>query len=277
MVNLYKDLGKTAKKLLNDDFIYGGKKVELKTKTEAGMTYTVKGAQDAGKGDAISGDLSCKYAVSGATLTTKMLTSGQLSQEVCFENTGVKGLKLTLLGGLGSKQVINGSAEYMHPHMSYTAAVNALGAPSIISSLAVGTSGFTVGVDGEYDVESKLLKKVDGVVNYNDGKENEATIMALSKASKFKFSYSHIVSQDFAVAAEFLYDKAAESKLLTMGTRYEVDRDTTLKTRIDSAGAIAISYIQEIRKGTKLTLCSRFDVRNIEKTSHKFGLSLVIE
>ena len=250
--------------------------MQLKTKTDSGMTFTTTGVQSA-KCEELAGDLSCKYTMAGATWTTKIFTSGRMTHEATLENTGVKGLKLTMFGGLGAKNIIIGSAEYVHPHLAYTAAVNALGSPAVQSSLAVGGNGMTVGVEGEYDIEKKELKKLDGVLNYSDGKDQEATISISGKGTKAKFAYSHLVSRDFSVAAEFEYDKPIEHKLLTMGTKYEVDRDTTLKTKIDSAGAFSVSYIQEIRSGTTLTLCSRFDVRNMGKTSQVFGLSLVIE
>lgn len=276
MVKLYKDLGKTAKKLLNDDYIYGDKKVQLKTKTSNGMTYTTTAKQSGGDGS-LAGELSCKYAVNGSTMTTKFFTSGKLTQEVELQKTGVKGLKLTLLGGLGPSQSLLTTAEYVHPHLSLVSAANLLGKQSVNAALTMGVHGVTAGVAGEFDLESKEIKNVDGAVNYSHGKEHEATAMLLKKGAQAKFAYSHIVTSDFSVAAEFLYDIKNDGKLLTMGSKYEVDPETTLKMKIDSAGAFSVSYIQEIRKQTTLTLCSRFDVRNLDKASHKFGLSLVVE
>lgn len=240
------------------------------------MTYTTTGKLS-GKDESLEGDLSCKYTFSGASMTTKLFTSGKLTQEMVLENTGVKGLKLTVLGGLAPKHSVVATAEYIHPHVSLVAAANVMGTPAVNSSMTFGLHGVTAGVQGQFDLESKELKSVDGVINYCSGKEHEATGMVMDKGNKLKFAFSHIVSQDWSVAAEFLVDRTADTKLLTMGTKYEVDADTTLKTKMDSAGAFSVSYIQEIRRNTTLTLCSRFDVRNLEKPSHKFGLALVIE
>lgn len=248
----------------------------MKTKTSNGITYTTTGKLS-GESDALSGDLSCKYSQSGATLTTKLFTTGQLTEEMVLENLGGKGLKLTCLGGIGPKQSLLATAEYVHPHLSVVTAANLIGSPAVRNSITLGMHDFTVGVQGDFNMDSKELKGVNGVLNYSSGKEHEATCMLLNNASKAVFTYSHIVSRDFTVAAEFEYDMSADTKVLTMGTKYEVDNETTLKTKIDSAGAFSQSYSQEIRKNTTLTLCSRFDVRNLEKPSHKFGLSLVIE
>lgn len=262
--------------LLNDDYIYGDKKVQIKTKTTNGMTYTTT-AKQSGKDGSLAGDLSCKYNVLGSTTTTEVFTSGKLTHKMELEKTGVKGLKFTVLGGLGPKQTLVATSEYVHPHLSVVTGVNCLGSQAVNSAITLGVHGFTAGVQGELDVESKQLKNVDGVLNYSNGKEHEATCFLLDKASKAKFAYSHLVSSDFSVAADFLYDVTADTKVLTMGSKYEVDPETTLKMKIDSAGAVSVSYIQEIRKNTTLTLCSRFDVRHLDKASHKFGLALVME
>ncbi|PXF48510.1 Voltage-dependent anion-selective channel [Gracilariopsis chorda] len=293
MVKLYKDLGKTAKKLLNDDFICGEKKIQLKTKTDSGMTYTTTGKllskvetiapkddKDTPKEQLIEtlcGDLSCKYKLSGATMTTKLFTSGMLTQEVELENTGVKGLKLNVLGLLGEKQSLLATAEYIHPHVSFVAKADALAKAAVTSSMTVGMHGITAGVQGTLDIESKNVNKVDAILNYSSGKEHEATVMLMDKGKKAKFAYSHVRNSDFSVAAEFEYNRDKDSKELAMGTKYEVDRDTTLKTKITSGGSFSVSYIQDIRANTTLTICSNFNVIGDKKPSHRFGLALVIE
>lgn len=262
--------------LLNDDYIYGDKKVQLKTKTSNGMTYTTT-AKQLDKDGSLTGDLSCKYNVSGSTMTTEVFTSGKLTHKMELDKTGVKGLKFTALGGLGPKQSLVATAEYVHPHVSVVSAVNCLGSQSINSAITLGVHGVTAGVQGEFDVESKQLKNIDGVLNYSNGKEHEATCFLLANHTKAKFAYSHLVWSDFSVAADFEYDMSKDTKVLTMGSKYEVDPETSLKMKIDSLGMFSLSYIQEIRKNTTLTLCSRFDVRNLDKPAHKFGLALVME
>lgn len=224
----------------------------------------------------LSGDLSCKYKFSGATMTTKLFTSGKLTQEMELD-TGVKGLKLTVLGSLGEKQCLLATAEYLHPHVSVVTMADAMEKLKIKSSMTVGMHGVTAGVDGCLDVESKELKDMNAILNYSNGREHEATCMILDNGKKAKFAYSHIRNSDFSVAAEFEYNRVKDSKELTMGTKYEIDRDTTLKTKIDSMGSFSLSYIQDIRKNTTLTICSHFNVIGSEKPSHRFGLALVIE
>lgn len=266
---------------MEDDYIAGQKKIQLKTKTSNGMTYTTTGklttASKTAK-DILSGDISCKYSLSGATLTTKLLTSGEMSQEVVLENTGVNGLKLTLLGGLGgAAQTLTATGEYIHHHAAMLTSVKCLGAPSVSSSLTLGSNGVTAGIKGDFDIETKELKNTESVINYSNGKEHEATCKVTDYGSKFNFAYSHIRNEDFSVAANLQYEKEADRKTLAMGVKYEVDPETTLKSKIDSNGQFSLSYVQQIRRNTTLTLCSQFSVLSGDKNTHKLGLGLVIE
>lgn len=260
---------------MNDDYIFDTKKVQFKTATANGITYTTTGV--VGKDGEVVGDLSCKSKVSGAQMTTKLLTSGMVTQEMVLDNTGVQGLKLTVLGGLGQNHSLEATGEYVHPHVSALVKANCLQTPWVQSSLAVGLHGVTAGVEAKVDVEKKKVEYVDGVINYSKSSEHEATVMVLSNATTAKFMYSHEVSPDLSVAGEFRYDMANDDKTLTMASKFDVDEDLTLKSKITSNGDLSLCLVQKIRKNTTLTLCSRFDVSKLETPLDRFGLSLVLE
>ena len=248
----------------------------MQSRTANGITYSAK-AIEVGKSGSLAGDLAIKYQVYGAAMTTKLFTAGYLTNEAVIDRLGVKGLKLTVLGGLTSEsQTGSASLEYLHPNFAASAKV-ATGGPKLAGSLAVGSEGWTVGAEAEYDAESQVLKSVNGALNYIDGKESEATLTVLDAGKVTKFAYSHDIRSDFSVAAEFAYDTENDSKLMTMGTKYNIDPITILKTKIDSAGTLAVSYIQALRPNTTLALCTKFDVRNMEKGTNKIGMSLCID
>lgn len=270
--------------ILGDDYLGNEKSIELKTKTMNGVTYTSSGVLN-GETNVIDGGLSCKYKVSGASMTSKLTTAGQLTHESVLDNTGVKGLKLTILGGVGCTQIVTATGEYVHPHVSSIIKADFLNKPSITSSLTLGLNGVNIGGQGKYDVDSKEIRNINGILNYSNN-EHEASIQILDKGKSSSVSYSHIISNDFSVAAEFMYgagsnggseDTTTTTKLLTMGTKYDVDDETCIKAKFNSAGSMWLCYVQEIRKNTKLTLSTMFDVRKMEKPSHTFGLALAIE
>lgn len=243
-------------RLLYDDYIYD-KKVEVKTKTQAGMTYTTSGIQN-GLDGSLSGNLSLKFSpVAGSTVTSKFFTSGNMTHEAVLENLGVEGLKLTLLGGMGSKQVGVGTAEYVHKNLAITSAVDALFGPIAHTSATIGYDVFTAGLEAEYDSRTKDVSKCNFALNYSDGRESEATLTFLNKGDTAKLAYSHSARPDLSIAGEFLYDRRIDAKLLTMGIKYDVDRDTSLKAKITSDGLVSASYIQVSQYCSSLPLCSR--------------------
>jgi voltage-dependent anion channel protein 2 len=242
------------------------------------MTYTTTGIQ-AAKDDSLAGDLALKFApVSGALVTSKFFTSGKMTHEAVLDALGVPGLKLTVLAGAGGpNQVAVGTVEYVHKSIATTASVDALHGPTAHASLTAGYGAFTGGVEAEYDTASNAFNKCNLSSSYTDGNESEATLTVLNKGETAKLAYSHLVRNDFSVAGEFLYDRKADAKLLTLGVKYDVDRQTSLKAKINSAGLVSASYLQEIRPSTTLILCQKLDVSNPDKSTHKFGLSLVME
>jgi voltage-dependent anion channel protein 2 len=265
-----------APRLLNDDYI-DDKKLQIKTKTRNGMTYTSTAVQS-GKSDALAGDLSLKFCpVAGTTVTSKLFTSGNMTHEAVMERLGVAGLKLTVLGGMGTQQLGVGTVEYVSKNVAFTSAVDVLSGPIVHAAVTAGADVVTGGVEAEYDTKAKSFRRYNFALNYTDGKESEATLTLLNKGETGKLAYSHLARPDLSVAGEFLYDRRADAKLLTMGIKYEVDRETTLKAKINSDGLVSSSYIQEIRPGTTLILSQKLDVRNVDKSTHKLGLSLVIE
>jgi Eukaryotic porin len=241
------------------------------------MTYTSTGVQNV-KSDALAGDLSLKFSpMAGTTVTSKLFTSGNMTHEAVMERLGVSGLTLTILGGMGSKQVGVGTVEYVTKNAALTSAVDVLSGPIVHAAVTAGLDVATVGVEAEYDTKARNFRRYNFAVNYADSKESEATLTVLNKGETGKLAYSHLARPDLSVAGEFLYDRRADAKLLTMGVKYEVDRETTLKGKINSDGLVSTSYIQEIRPGTTLILSQKLDVRNVDKSTHKLGLSLVIE
>lgn len=217
--------------------------MQVKTKTANGMAYTATGVY--GGDQAVKGDLSIKLTpVAGATITSKLFTTGNMTHEAVLDKLGVNGLKLTFLGGMGSRQIGVTTMEYMNKNVALTTAMDVVSGPVAHATLTAGSNAFTCGVEGEYDTSTKEFKKGNFVVNYSDGKESEATVTVLNKGDSAKLAYSHDARPDLSIAGEFAYNRKADAKQLTMGIKYKVDSDTTLKAKINSEGMFSASYIQ---------------------------------
>jgi len=64
---------------------------------------------------------------------------------------------------------------------------------------------------------------------------------------------------------------------LAFGCQYKLDKDLTVKGKVDSDGILSASYKHKLSNVTTLTLASCVDTVNLaESSKHKFGLVLNI-
>jgi Eukaryotic porin len=226
----------------------------------------------------VCGELHFQVPLYGQKLTTKFFTSGKGTAELKLDDLGVRGLNMTLLGGIG-KDVGVGTVEFKHGPIGITAAVDYFGRAGDASIAAAyapkGYSGFgVIGLVGKVSSEF-AREKLDLCLSYYDGEESECTLHVNDKATRGLMSYSHHVRPGFSVAGQFLYDQPKESSVLTMGCAARLDNCTVVKGKVDSRGEVSASYIQEIRAKTKLILSTKFDVSTLD--SAKVGISLALE
>ena len=62
---------------------------------------------------------------------------------------------------------------------------------------------------------------------------------------------------------------------IQFGTAYKLDKDTTVKAKVDDKGMLCASYKQKISALTTMTLAAEVDTVHLEN-NHKFGLQLNI-
>ncbi|KAJ2145514.1 Mitochondrial porin, partial [Coemansia sp. RSA 353] len=95
----YSDICKPVNDLFSKDYPFGALKLEVKTTTANGVSFTVNGAQDI-KSGAIISELKTKYAdkVNGLTYTESWNTANLVTGQVEIANKFAKGLKLELSG-----------------------------------------------------------------------------------------------------------------------------------------------------------------------------------
>merc|ERR1712083_984434 len=101
---------------------------------------------------------------------------------------------------------------------------------------------------------------------------------ALAKADSktYEGSYFHKVSSAMQVGTEL---KKTQSKDvgLAFGCMYKLDKDTTVKGKVDADGILSASYKQKISPITTLTLAATVDTACLSESSkHKFGMALNI-
>ncbi|RKP10898.1 eukaryotic porin/Tom40 [Thamnocephalis sphaerospora] len=278
----YADIGKSVSDLLGRDYPVGTVKLEVTTKTPNGVSFTVNGSQDS-KSGLINGELKAKYAdyKNGLTVTNTWTTKNVLSAQVELENKVAKGLKLdinaSLLPAAGQKAAKVG-VNYKQPGVFSRATVDLLKGPSFSGDVVFGREGFLVGAEVGYDVPSGNVTRYSTAVGYS-APQYAVALHANAGMSVFAASFFHRVNPDVEVGAKATWDSKTQNApvALELGTKYFLDKDTFVKTKIDNAGRLGLGYTQRLRAGVKVSLGGSFDTSRLNESAHKVGISLVLE
>jgi len=275
MATPFKDIGKACSDLLSKDYTVGKNTVEVKSKTSNGVTFTPKVVKG---GDKVDGTLTAKYMfpakISGEA---KVDTAGKLS--TTFETAALaKGLTVTMDCGAPGKGSVLSSAkatvDYKQP--SYTAKATYeyyKSAASVALSAAYGS--MVMGCSADMDLASSSMGDKAAACQFVQPDFTLAAKLSEAKSKQvYEGSYFHKVSPAMQVGTSIT--KAAGADLaLAFGCAYKLDKTTSVKGKVDTAGLLLASYKQQISPITSLTLASSIDTVNLASSSkHKFGVTL---
>ena len=142
-------------------------------------------------------------------------------------------------------------------------------------------AGFTLGGSVDYSAQKGALTKYAAAGQFV---QPEFTLCAkVSEAvgkpagMTFAGSYFHKVSSEMQVGAELSKAMNKSDVALAFGCAYKLDKDTTVKSKVDSDGMLFGSYKAKISPMSTLTLATQIDTVKLAENNHKFGLELKIE
>mmetsp|Transcript_11236 Transcript_11236/g.34622 ORF Transcript_11236/g.34622 Transcript_11236/m.34622 type:complete len:145 (-) Transcript_11236:676-1110(-) len=138
---------------------------------------------------------------------------------------------------------------------------------------------FTFGASADYSVAKSALNKYAAACQYTTP---EFTVMAklnedIAKPDGMIYtgSYYHKVSSKMQCGTEFSKASKKSDVNIAFGCQYKLDKDLTVKGKVDSEGILSASYKHKISNISTLTLASQVDTVNLaESSKHKFGLIL---
>jgi voltage-dependent anion channel protein 2 len=277
----FKDIGKLCSDLLSKDYKTGSNSVEVKSKVPNGITFTPKADKTC---DKFSGSLAAKSAVpGGADLEVTLKTSGVMSASLEAANM-MKGLSLTLdcetpaPGKPGLLSSGKGTLDYK------TDALTAKGSYDYYrgDAHAAASSAFkalTFGACADYSVSKSSLSKYAAACQYVApdftvcAKLNEA--LGKPDGMVYAGSYYHKVSPKMQVGTEVSKAAKKDAVSLAFGCQYKLDKDLTVKGKVDADGMLSASYKHKLSNISTLTLATVIDTVHLaESSKHKFGLAL---
>jgi voltage-dependent anion channel protein 2 len=274
----FKDIGKACSDLLTKDYKVGKSTVEVKSKTSNGVTFTPSGTKS---GDKFSGSLVAKYGFpAGIDGECTLNTSGVV--DMTIEGSPYQGATVTLdcskpepskPGFLSSaKCTVDYKNELLANKTSYEAYSGAL---STAQSFVY--DAFVLGCSADYSTTKNALTKYGAACQFTqpDFSVIAKFATAVGKMPTYTGMYYHKVSGDMQVGAELTHTSGKELGL-AFGCAYKLDKDTTVKGKVDAEGNLYSSYKQKINNLTTMTLAAQIDTVNLSDNKHKFGMILNI-
>ncbi|KAJ2899901.1 Mitochondrial porin [Coemansia aciculifera] len=277
----YSDLCKPVNDLFSKDYPFGALKLEVKTTTANGVTFTVNGAQDI-KSGAIISELKTKYAdkVNGLTYTESWNTANLVTGQVEIANKFAKGLKLELSGSSAlssAKRALRSKIDYQQDNLFARVNIDALN-PAVTADVTVSREGALVGAEIAYDLNSGAVTKTNSTLGYS-GPDYMMTLQGNNSLNVFQLAFYQRVTKNVEAGARAVYDyKNPEGGVSAeLGTKYILDQDAYVKAKVDNAGRLGLSFTQLLRPGVKLSLAGLFDTARLQENTHKLGAALTFE
>jgi len=273
----FKDIGKACSDLLTKDYKVGKNTVEVKSKTSNGVTFTPSATKT---GDKFAGSLAAKYLMNGIETETTLHTSGVV--EASVEGSPMKDMVLTFncerpepskAGLLSSaKCTLDYKKELFNTKVSYEAYSGLLACAG-----SYVYDALTFGCSADYNAKKGALTKYATACQFVQPDFSLIAKLAASvgKTPTYTGMYYHKVSSDMQVGAE-LSHTAGKDVGLAFGCAYKLDKDTTVKGKVDADGMLYSSYKQKISNLTTMTLAAQIDTVNLSENKHKFGMVLNI-
>jgi len=276
---VFKDIGKACNDLLSKDFKVGKSTVEVKSKTKSGVTFTPLATK---AGESVSGSLKAEYSfLPWLSCEANCGTNGSMSLSVDAADALTKGLKLTAecdkaANKAGLLQSGNLIAEYKQESMTCKTSYDFFKS-ALLANASMALGDLTAGLDCAYNAAKGDLTKYSLAMQFVQPDFIVSAKCVDSKGSKtMGCGYYHKVSSLMQVGVDLSKPLSKGDVDIEFGCAYKLDKDTTVKGKVDSAGLLSASFKQKMNAMTTMTLCAQVDVNDLAANKHKFGLALNI-
>lgn len=103
-----------------------------------------------------------------------------------------------------------------------------------------------------------------GTLCSNDGQE-------------FNGSIFHKVNANLSGGVQLSWASGSNATKFGIGAQYNLDKDASVRAKVNNASQIGLGYQQKLRDGITLTLSTLVDGKNFNAGGHKIGLALELE
>jgi len=285
---LYKNLGKLAKDLLNKDYEKNLPSLKLDTKAENEVSLSVEGKRDVKTGEFVVDPFQYKYdsAERGYTFVGKATSNRKLTAEFSVIDKLAKGLKVvttfsTILVHKADQVPDNAvklGLEYTRDNVAATSDFELVKkdryATTANITTVVGNKTFALGGEVGVNLVDATPSKYDSVASYTVG-NFVVTGSLRDKFNTIGSSFYRKVNDDTSLAGEFSFKINNSDSSFVVGGQRKLDKDTSVKAKLNSDGIVSLSYIQQLRKNVRAVFSTEINALNLNKPdAHKIGFGI---
>jgi len=273
----YADLGKSSRDVFSKGFHFGVMKLNVKTKTEQGVEFSSEGSSNMDT-NKVAGSLETKYKCSkyGMTFTEKWTTDNNLTAKVDVQDQMVKGLKLTFDSAFSPQTGAKSGkvkAEYKHDMCTANADVDLnMGGPMVNAAAVVGHNGWLAGYQMAFDSSKSKITKNNFGVGYSVG--DFVVHTNVNDGQTFGANVFQRVNRDLETGINLGWSSSSNATNFGVACKYNLDRDASIRAKINNSSQIGLGYQQKLRDGVTLTLSTLIDGKNFNQGGHKVGANL---
>lgn len=276
----YADLGKKANDVFAKGYHFGLLKLDLKTKSEAGVEFNsgIVSNQDSGK---VFGSLQSKYSVKdyGLSFTEKWNTDNTLATDITVVDQIAAGVKVTLEGTF-APQTGSKTGKLKTSFANETVALNSnfdldLAGPIIDVAGVVNYQGWLAGIQAQFDTKSVKFSKNNFAIGYLT--KDFALHTNVDNGKEFGGSIYQKVSDKVDCGVSMKWTNGTTDTLFGVGAKVALDADASLHAKINNKALLGVGYQQKLRPGVTMTLSAAIDGQNFNAGGHKVGLALELE
>lgn len=246
MVKFFNDINKSVNDLFKQKKYTFGKQVEIK-QNSANFETTSK-AQLSGSSNA---ELTTKYTDKAfGTVEVSTNSVDNISTKI-VANKIADGLKVTVEAA--RKKDISASIEAKYTKDSVAAVATFDKKLNLGLDAVIAHSGLSVGGSAKVSVTTQDVLDYNAAIQYTkDG--FVGTISTANKFDQISAQLSNQVDSRTFLATEFKYNLGNEQRSLQFGGQYKLDNDTTVKAKVNSAGAISAVWAHQLNSNATLSL-----------------------
>ncbi|XP_076250419.1 voltage-dependent anion-selective channel-like isoform X3 [Rhynchophorus ferrugineus] len=280
----YSDLGKKAKDVFNKGYHFGLIKLDCKTKSSSGVEFSTGGTsnQESGK---VFGSLETKYKVKeyGLTFTEKWNTDNTLSTDLSVQDQGLQGLKLSACLDFAphtGQKTGNVKTAFVNNQVAINADADFTpDGPKVTGSAVVGYQGWLAGYQAGYDINNSKLTKSNFALGFTSGDFTlHSNVDWISDdGQEFGGSIYQKINPKLETGITLNWSSGSSNTKFGIGAKYDLDKDASVRFKVNNASQIGLGYQQRLRDGVTLTLSSLIDGKNFNQGGHKIGLALELE